>query len=72
MGTNTTSSSVGEEQDASETDDVEMLPTLPAETLTSSEESSSVSADDTPVVTGRRYPQCEHRLPLQFRPENFI
>ena len=44
-----------------ESDDVEMLPTAPAESLT-----CTVPPDTTPVVTGRGYPQCEHRPPLSY------
>ena len=45
-------------------DDIEMLPALPAESCT--EESSTVPAETTPIVIGRRYPQHEHRLPLRY------
>ena len=49
-------------------DDIETLPALPAESCT--EESSTVPAEPTPIVTGRRYPQCEHRPPLWYRPDS--
>ena len=35
-----------------QSDDIEMLPTVPTELNTSTEESSTVPADATPVVTG--------------------
>ena len=66
VGTNI-SSSVTEEL---QTGDIEMLPTVPTESNTSTEESSTVPANATPIVTGRRYPQREHRPPLWYRPES--
>ena len=53
-----------------QSDDSEMLPAVPAEMNTSTKGSSTVPADATPVVTGRRYPQCERRPPLWYRPES--
>lgn len=53
-----------------QSDDIEMLPTVPAESNTGTEESSTVPADATPIVTGRRYLQRERRPPLWYRPEN--
>ena len=35
-----------------QSDDIEMLPTVPAEMNTSTEENSTVPADATPIVTG--------------------
>ena len=52
--------------DDQKSDDVDMLPTVPAESLTSKEETSTVPPDTTPVVTSRRYPQREHRPPLRY------
>ena len=47
-----------------QSDDIEMLPTVPAESNTGTEESSTVPADATPILTGQRYPQREYRPPL--------
>ena len=50
-------------------DDTDPLPTLPSESSENVDESNDTATEATP--TERRYPQCEHRLPLRYRSENF-
>lgn len=45
-----------------------MLLALPAESCT--EESTTVLAETTPIVTGGKYLQHKHRPLLQYRPED--
>ena len=71
VGTNVSQASK-DKSHADNTDDIEIIPTYPTELNGSTEESSTVPTYTSPIVTGRRYPQREHRPPLRYRPESSI
>ena len=69
VGTNVSQAS-RDKPHADDLDDTEIIPTFPTELNGSTEESGMVQTDASTIVTGRRYPQREHRPPLRYRPES--
>ena len=60
VGTNVSQASK-DKSHADDTDGIEIIPTFPTELNGSAEESSTIPTDTSPLFTGRRYPQREHR-----------